>query len=85
MQKREPISRLQKSPSGVPDDAPLRLSVAAALAFPDGTMKVAGLRREAERGNLAIMRIAGKDYITLTAIRDMIEKCRVAPRLPEVA
>ncbi|WP_246252059.1 excisionase [Ancylobacter pratisalsi] len=59
---------------------PIRLSVAATLAFPDGSMKVAGLRREAERGNLAIMRIAGKDYTTLAAIREMIDKCRVPPK-----
>lgn len=63
-------------------DAPLRLDVAAALAFPDGTMKVAGLRREAARGRLAIFRIAGKDYTTLAAIDDMIEKCLVQPKEP---
>jgi len=28
-------------------DTPLRLSVAAALAFPDGSMTASGLRREA--------------------------------------
>ena len=66
----------------ITDDSPIRLDVAAALAFPDGTMKVAGLRREAARGRLAITRIAGKDYTTLAAIRDMIEKCRVQPKEP---
>jgi hypothetical protein len=33
-------------------DAPLRLGVAAALAFPDGTMTASGLRREAARRRL---------------------------------
>ncbi|MCS0501561.1 excisionase [Ancylobacter mangrovi] len=66
--------------AGIAPTDPIRLSVAAALAFPDGTMKVAGLRREGARGNLAITRIAGKDYTTLAAIQEMIEKCRVVPR-----
>ncbi len=66
----------------ITDESPLRLDVAAALAFPDGSMKVAGLRREAARGRLAINRIAGKDYTTLAAIRDMIDKCRVHPKEP---
>jgi hypothetical protein len=33
-------------------ETPLRLGVAAALAFPDGTMTASGLRREAARGRL---------------------------------
>ncbi|MCW2229340.1 hypothetical protein [Bradyrhizobium elkanii] len=41
---------------------PLRLSVAAAVAFPDGSMTASGLRRENARGRLIIERIAGKDY-----------------------
>src|SRR5262245_26719964 len=59
------------------DDQPLRLTVAAALAFPDGSMTASGLRREAARGRLAIERIAGKDYTTLRAINQMREQCRV--------
>jgi len=66
--------------SAIADDAPLRLDAAAALAFPDGTMSAAGLRREAAKGRLAIMRIAGRDYTTMAAIREMIERCRVEPR-----
>ncbi len=50
--------------------APLRLSVAAAIAFPDGSMSASGLRREAARGRLVIERIAGKDYTTLGQHRD---------------
>lgn len=60
---------------------PLRLNVAAALAFPDGSMGASGLRREAARGRLVIERIAGKDYTTLQAIEDMRQLCRVQPSL----
>jgi hypothetical protein len=43
-------------------ETPLRLAVAAALAYPDGSMTASGLRREAKRGRLVIERTAGKDY-----------------------
>src|SRR5262249_16936167 len=56
---------------------PLRLSVAAALAYPDGSMTASGLRREAKRGRLAIERTAGKDYTTLANIERMRQLCRV--------
>ena len=57
--------------------APLRLSVAAKIAFPDSSMTASGLRREAARGRLIIERIAGKDYTTLEAIENMRKLCRV--------
>src|SRR5580704_8620056 len=63
-------------------DAPLRLSVAAAVAFPDGSMTPSGLRREAGRGRLMIERIAGKDYTTLANIERMRQLCRVEARVP---
>jgi hypothetical protein len=58
-------------------DEPIRLDVAAVLAFPDGSMTVSGLRREASRGRLTIERIAGKDYTTLRNIERMRLLCRV--------
>jgi hypothetical protein len=58
-------------------DTPLRLKVAAELAFPQGGMTASGLRREAARGTLVIERIAGKDYTTLQAIEEMRKLCRV--------
>jgi hypothetical protein len=58
-------------------DAPIRLSTAAAVAFPDGSMTASGLRREALRGRLVTERIAGKDYTTLAHIERMRELCRV--------
>lgn len=61
----------------ITEETPLRLDVAARLAFPDGTIGASGLRSEASKGRLAITRIANRDYTTLLAIREMIEKCRV--------
>ena len=43
-------------------DTPLRLDVAAALAYPDGSMTASGLRREHKRGRLIVERTGGKDY-----------------------
>jgi hypothetical protein len=61
---------------------PLRLYVAAALAFPDGSMTACGLRREIARGRLLVERIAGKDYTTLANIERMREQCRVEAKVP---
>ena len=61
----------------VTPNTPLRLEVAARLAFPDGSMKLAGLRREIARGRLAYEVIAGKHYTTLADIDAMRQLCRV--------
>jgi hypothetical protein len=55
---------------------PLRLEHAVKLAFPLGGMTVSGLRRERDRGNLAIEKIAGKEFTTLQNIEEMRIKCR---------
>jgi hypothetical protein len=65
-----------------PPDAPVRLADAAKLAFPFGGMTASGLRREAQRGRLVIMRIAGKDFTTLSAIEEMKTACRVPANQP---
>src|SRR5262249_37252855 len=49
--------------------------VAAALEFPDGSMTASGLRAEARHGHLKIWRIAGKDYTTKQALREMRGQC----------
>src|SRR5450759_4475583 len=72
---------VQPSPRDVGLDTPLRLKVAAALAYPDGSMTASGLRREAARGRLVIERTAGKDYTTLANIDRMRELCRVEARV----
>jgi hypothetical protein len=58
-------------------DTPLRLDVAAALAYPDGSMTASGLRNEHKRGRLIIERTAGKDYTTLADIERMRGLCHV--------
>lgn len=63
-------------------DTPIRLADIIPLAFPHGGMTVSGLRREARRGNLTIIRMAGKDFTTLNHIAEMMERCRVAPSDP---
>jgi hypothetical protein len=67
----------------VSSDTPLRLVIAAALAFPDGSMTASGLRREAAHGRLVVERIAGKDYTTLANIERMRELCRVEVKVPD--
>jgi hypothetical protein len=67
------------------DTTPLRLKIAAELAFPGGGMTASGLRREADRGRLIVERIAGKDYTTLRAIADMRSLCRMVKPQPGVS
>lgn len=67
------------SQADVTPTTPLRLSTAASLAFPDGSMSVTGLRGEAAKGRLRIEKIAGRLFTTLEAIEEMRELCRVAP------
>ena len=57
-------------------DTPLRLEDAVKIAFPMGGMTVKGLRREIERGNLVVEKIANKHFTTLDNIKRMREKCR---------
>ncbi len=66
----------------ITQDIPLRLEIAATLAYPDGSMTAAGLRKEAGRGRLVIERTAGKDYTTLSAIEAMRKLCRLDRRVP---
>ncbi|MDW9543273.1 excisionase [Sinorhizobium meliloti] len=60
-------------------NAPMRLKDIIPIAFPHGGITPAGLRREAKRGRLKLMRIAGKDFTTLAAIEDMQRLCVVEP------
>ncbi|GBD48077.1 hypothetical protein [Methylopila sp. Yamaguchi] len=65
------------------DDALLKLSVAATVAYPDGSMKAGGLRRLAARELLEIDFVNGRYYTTLRAIKEMRERCRVPAKSPE--
>ena len=77
------MTKLVPSKESLGLDSPLILSVAAAVAFPDGSMTPSGLRKEAARGRLVIERIAGKDYTTLANINLMRELCRLEAKEPD--
>jgi hypothetical protein len=55
--------------SDVTPNTPLRLEVAARLAFPGEGITAAGLRRERGKGRLRTESIAGKEFTTLAACR----------------
>ena len=69
----EPLSALTSTRSSAHSGPPK-------IAFPDGSMTASGLRKEAARGRLTIWRVANKDYTSLVAIRDMMDKCRTEPK-----
>jgi hypothetical protein len=77
----QPPTRKTSIPDKVEPTTMLRLEAAAALAFPDSSMSVAALRREAAAGHLTIYRIAGKDFTTLANIEEMKTTCRVQARV----
>ncbi|MCX7314401.1 MAG: excisionase [Alphaproteobacteria bacterium] len=68
------------SPETITPTMPLRLDVAAKLAFPDGSMGVSGLRNEIKKGNLVAEMIAGRIYVTLGAIEEMRRRCTIGKR-----
>lgn len=61
---------------------PLRLEVAAQVAFPYNGMTASGLRKERDRGPLVTEMIAGKEYTTLADIDRMRELCRSRRQVP---
>jgi len=54
-------------------NTPIRLAVAAEKFG----LSSSALRREAHNGRLVIFRVAGKDWTTELAVREMFDKCRV--------
>jgi hypothetical protein len=58
-------------PDAVAPNTKLRLEAAARIAFPDGSISVSALRREAAAGRLTIYAIAGKHFTTLADIEEM--------------
>ncbi|MBI3705069.1 MAG: hypothetical protein HY244_14780 [Rhizobiales bacterium] len=56
----------------------IRLTEAPQLPELRGLLTVSALRREKKRGRLAVIEIANKHYVTRTAIKEMIEKCRAS-------
>jgi hypothetical protein len=51
------------------------LEEAAARFFPNGAVSKQSLRTEARKGRLRVTRIAGKDLVSESAIRAMLEAC----------
>jgi hypothetical protein len=68
---------LEKFTSEVKPTTPLRLKVAARLAYPDGSMTATSLRRLIVDHKLAHEKIAGKYFVTLSAIEEMRASCHV--------
>jgi hypothetical protein len=63
------------------DDDPIPLAEAAELFF-RGHLTKSSLRREASKGNLEIIRIANKDFVTKRGIEQMIERCKLPASAP---
>ncbi len=58
----------------IDDTTPVPLARAVDLFFPNGGVTISSLRTEARNGNLAFIRIAGKDFVTKTAIMEMMKR-----------
>jgi hypothetical protein len=57
------------------DDEPITLAEACRVFF-RGQLTKSSLRTEARKGNLEIIQIANKDFVTRNGIKRMIDKCR---------
>lgn len=62
------------------DERPMRLREACEKL--GGGLTPSGLRRERDRGNLEMVRLAGKDFVTVAGIKAMIERCKVRIHVP---
>src|ERR1700681_3839411 len=68
---------------GITATTPLRLEVAARLAYPDGSMTAVALRRLVNAEKITHEFVAGKYYVTLAAIEEMRASCRVVAKAPD--
>jgi hypothetical protein len=71
-------------PETITPTSPLRLSVAAKIAFPDGSMSAKALRTLGSSGRLAVELIQGKHFTTLANIEEMRSLCRVKPKVQDL-
>jgi len=62
---------------------PIRLSTAARIAFPDGSVTETALRAAMKSGQLSGFKMNGKFLTTLHDIERFIDLCRVNPRAPD--
>lgn len=58
------------------------LAEAVERFFPGGLIKVSSLRTEIRKGRLRAVQVAGKYLVSESAIRELLEKCRV-PEKPQ--
>jgi hypothetical protein len=82
-QDKPKTSKRVPSSDTITPTTPLRLDIAAQVAFPDGSVSVSSLRREIGRGNLRAEMIAGKTFTTLANIDDMRQRCAVPTKAPD--
>lgn len=64
-------------------DAPLTLKEACSIFF-RGRITPATLRAEARRGRLVIMRIGRADFVTPSAMREMMKRCQTRPEASSI-
>jgi hypothetical protein len=65
----------------ISDDEPITLKEASEIFF-RGRRSPAVLKTQAEAGNLAVSKIGGKYFTTITDLKVMVEKCRVKAEAP---
>ena len=78
MPSRDPLARARNRsrPEEWRDDELMTLVEAVAVFWPDGPLTVRSLRTEIAKGSLTAERIAGKDLVTPTALKEMRQRCR---------
>lgn len=79
---RHPLIRVHLRPALAQweGDEGITLAEAVALFFPDGPLTIKSLRAAAKKGQLAVKRIAGRDFTTPDAMREMLKPhLRVPP------
>jgi len=59
----------------ITDTIPVPLAAAVRVFFPHGGMTVSGLRSEARKGRLKVLKIANKSFVTKNAIDAMLQEC----------
>jgi hypothetical protein len=69
----------------VSPNTPLRLDIAARLYFLDGSISGRSLEQEAAKGNLQVMRIAGKTFTTFDDLDSLCSRCRIRSNFPDSA
>lgn len=61
-------------------DLPRLMTLQEAAGKLGGAVTARSLRTEANKGRLHLTRVAGKYFVTDSDLREMIERCRAAPR-----